>query len=130
MGFVKLLFRLIFTWWNNATPGTLLSTRLHGVRVGTDSFGNRYYQNKEGSRRWVLFKGTVEASRVPADWYSWLRKTVQEPPRSAAPQRGWEKQHQPNLTGTEGAYRPAGSLVRGGIRAAATGDYEPWSPHA
>ena len=33
-----------------------------------------------------------------------------------------------NLTGTANAYRPAGALESGGVRAAATGDYEAWNP--
>jgi NADH:ubiquinone oxidoreductase subunit len=40
----------------------------------------------------------------------------------------WEKDHQPNLTGTPLAYHPPGSVLRGGHRAATTGDYEPWTP--
>jgi NADH:ubiquinone oxidoreductase subunit len=126
MGFLKLLFG----WWHNATLGTLLNTWLRGVPVGSDEFGNRYYQGKAGSRRWVIFKGTVEASRVPPEWHGWLRHTFSDPPGGAAAARDWEKPHQPNLSGTEGAYRPPGSLARGGVRAPATGDYEPWSPHA
>ena len=33
-----------------------------------------------------------------------------------------------NLTGTEGAYRPGGSLQKGGVRPPATGDYQAWKP--
>jgi NADH:ubiquinone oxidoreductase subunit len=36
----------------------------------------------------------------------------------------------PNATGTPKAYRPQGALERGGRRAAATGDYEAWTPDA
>ena len=35
---------------------------------------------------------------------------------------------QPNLTGTPSAYRPAGALERGGVRQAASGDYQAWTP--
>ena len=48
------LFKMIFSWWNSATWGTLLTTWLSGSSVGTDDFGKRYYQNKDGSRRWVI----------------------------------------------------------------------------
>lgn len=58
-------FKMIFSWWNSATLGTWLMTKMQGEPVGTDTFGNRYFQNKDGSRRWVLYNGTVEASRVP-----------------------------------------------------------------
>ena len=56
---------------------------LRGSAVGTDQFGNRYYQNKDGSRRWVIYNGTVEASRVPPDWHGWLHHTYAEPPTKA-----------------------------------------------
>ena len=126
MGFV----RALFVWWVNATPGTLLQTWLRGVPVGSDPFGNRYYQGKDGKRRWVLYKGTVEASRVPPEWDGWLHHTTQEPPAPSRPVNPWEKDHLPNLSGTEGAYHPPGSLARGGVRAPATGDYESWRPNA
>ena len=42
--------------------------------------------------------------------------------------RSWETPHQPNLTGTASAYRPDGSIARGGHRPAATGDYQAWKP--
>jgi NADH:ubiquinone oxidoreductase subunit len=126
MGFL----RLLFVWWHNATPGTLLTTWLSGVPVGSDAIGNRYYRSKNGKRRWVLYKGTVEASRVPAEWHGWLHHTSDELPGPDAKVKSWEKDHLPNLSGTEDAYHPSGSLVRGGVRAPASGDYESWSPHA
>ncbi len=124
------LLRMLFVWWHNATPGTLLTTWLRGVSVGTDAFGNRYYRTKDGKRRWVLYRGTVEGSRVPPEWNGWLHHTFKDPPSEPAEPRSWEKDHLPNLSGTEGAYHPEGSLARGGVRPPATGDYESWSPHA
>jgi len=125
MPFVK----MIFSWWNSATLGTLWTTWTQGSAVGNDAFGNRYYQNKDGSRRWVLYNGTVEASRVPAEWHGWLHHTFAEPP-TKAPLRtqSWELPHHPNLTGTDQAIRPQGSLQRSGQRPAATGDYQAWKP--
>jgi NADH:ubiquinone oxidoreductase subunit len=35
-----------------------------------------------------------------------------------------------NMTGTEAAYRPPGSILATGKRPAATGDYESWRPSA
>ena len=81
MSFVKRLF----VWWSGATLGTLVTTWVSGVRVGDDEFGNRYYATRDGKRRWVLYNGTVEASRVPPDWHGWLHHTVDEPPTAAAP---------------------------------------------
>jgi NADH:ubiquinone oxidoreductase subunit len=51
-----------------------------------------------------------------------------EPPLQPKRPWPWQKPHQPNLTGTAQAYRPPGHDYRGGHRAKATGDYEPWQP--
>ena len=125
MPFVK----MIFSWWNSATFGTLWTTWTQGSAVGEDAFGNRYYQNKDGSRRWVIYNGTVEASRVPAEWHGWLHHTFAEPPTKAPLKvKAWEAPHLPNLTGTDLAFRPQGSLQRSGQRPRATGDYQAWTP--
>src|SRR3979490_2098821 len=73
------LFRQLFVWWENATPGTRMTTLFSGLAVGEDAFGNRYYQTKGGVRRWVIYSGTVEASRVPPDWHGWLHHTFENP---------------------------------------------------
>jgi NADH:ubiquinone oxidoreductase subunit len=130
MSFFGTRFWMLFSWWNSATYGTLLKTLLHGVPVGTDSSGNRYYQTKGGKRRWVLYNGIVDGSRVPPEWHGWLHHTLDAPPSPDMKKKSWEKDYLPNLSGTEGAYHPSGSLVRGGVHAPTTGDYESWSPNA
>ncbi len=122
----------IFTWWNGATIGTHLGLR-SAKRMGEDGIGNVYYEGKplpDGRlRRFVIYKGANDASLVPPEWYGWLHHQVDGlPDASLPPARRWEKEARGNLTGTVGAYRPAGSLEAGGRRAAATGDYEAWSP--
>ncbi|ASK88729.1 NADH:ubiquinone oxidoreductase subunit NDUFA12 [Sphingorhabdus sp. SMR4y] len=125
----------IFTWWNGATIGTALFSARKGKRVGEDVFGNIYYQTKNGGsgypaeKRWVIYNGSNDASRVPPEWHGWLHHSYDEIPESHLPQpRIWEKEPSVNLTGTAHAYRPAGALEQGGHRAAATGDYESWNP--
>jgi len=77
----------------------------------------------------VIYNGANDASRVPPEWFGWLHHQVDALPQTALPPaRAWQKPPVPNLTGTTEAYRPAGALERGGHRAAATGDYEAWSP--
>jgi len=123
------------------TIGTRIMTWLRGELVGTDVFGNRYYRDKSkrtlergGGRfsrekRWVIYNGEPESSRVPPEWHAWLHHTVNEIPTDGGKLKyTWQKPHQPNLTGTPDAYRPPGSLVRGGHRAPTTGDYEAWKP--
>ena len=112
---------------------TRLFTWLHGTLVGTDSFGNRYYRGRpigarKRERRWVIYAGEPEASKVPPEWHGWLHYTTDEVPQAGAPGRAWQKPHQPNLTGTPAAYLPSGHTLRGGHRARAADDYEPWVP--
>lgn len=117
------------TWWNGATIGTLVTIWRRGVFVGEDAFGNRYYQSRDGKRRWVIFKGLAEPSKVPPDWHGWLHHTFEHPPTvEPFKSKPWEKTHEPNLTGTDQAYRPKGSLAGQAQRAPATGDYEAWQP--
>ncbi|MDX2209157.1 MAG: NADH:ubiquinone oxidoreductase subunit NDUFA12 [Sphingopyxis sp.] len=119
----------IFTWWDGATIGTLLDSWRHGEAVGEDAEGNRYFRSREGKRRWVIYNGNNDASRVPPEWHGWLHGTFDELPDAILPApRAWQAPPEPNLTGTAAAYRPAGALERGGRRAAATGDYEAWQP--
>lgn len=125
----------IFTWWNGATIGTLFTVGRRGRLVGTDEMGNRYYESRDNRsydgrrRRWVLYNGYADGSKVSPDWHGWLHYTFDEPPTEVPlTRRAWEKDHLPNLTGTPMAWRPPGSLARGGERAAATGDYEAWRP--
>lgn len=123
------LLGTIFTWWNGATFGTSLFSAMNGTKVGEDADGNVYFQSKKGDRRWVIYKGANDASRVPPEWHGWLHKTFDALPDDyLPPHRGWEKAPSPNLTGTADSYRPAGALERGGVRARATGDYEAWTP--
>ena len=125
----------IFAWWNGATIGTLFTIAKRGALVGTDDMGNRYYQSRDNrsydgrKRRWVIYNGYAEASKVPPEWSGWLHYTFDEPPTEAPlPRRSWETDYKPNLTGTPMAWRPQGSLAAEGRRPAATGDYQPWTP--
>ena len=122
------------------TIGTLIHTRLRGEFVGEDEFGNTYYRDKvarvprgslsSNEKRWVVYNGDAEASRVPPAWHAWLHHTVENPPtKGSLPEKNaWEKPHMANRTMTAEAYRPPGHTLRGGKRARGTGDYEPWIP--
>lgn len=123
-----------FTWWNGATIGTAFGLR-GKARVGEDALGNVYYEGGRDTagnpRRWVIYNGSNDTSRVAPEWFSWLHHQVDDVPARALPApRPWQKPAEPNLTGTPGAYRPSGALEKGGVRAPATGDYEAWAPDA
>lgn len=126
MGILNTLLRAV-TWWNGQTLNTQIWTARHGVKVGEDNQGNVFYRNKDDSRRWVIFNGEVEASRIDADWHGWLHRTWNEPPTlKPLAHKPWEKPHHENLTGTALAYVPAGSIRR--AHPVERSDYEAWSP--
>jgi len=85
---MKQFFLKLFTWWNGQTFGTQLWTWRFGELVGEDEQGNRYYRTKGRKidpslgfeRRWVIYNGYAEASRVPPSWHGWLHHTVDVAP--------------------------------------------------
>ncbi len=119
----------IFTWWNGQTLGTRVFTARQGQAVGEDDRGNKFYQTADGKRRWVIYSGEAEASHVSPDWHGWLHHTFDDVPEDGElPRKAWEKDHEPNHTGTGLAYRPPGSVLTPESRARASGDYQAWSP--
>jgi len=126
---MKTLLVQLFTWWNGQTLGTRFFTWRKGVLVGEDEAGNRYYTERNGRRRWVVYNGVAEASRIPPGWHGWMHyRTDVPPPDENYVPRDWQKPHQPNLTGAAGAYRPKGSILTPEERPRVTGDYDPWTP--
>lgn len=115
------------TWWNSETLNTRYFTWRKGVRVGEDEQGNVYYRSRDDRKRWAIFNGEMEGSRIPPGWSGWLHHTWDEPPPDRPLMRkDWEEPHQENLTGTGLAYAPPGSIRRG--IPAARSDYEAWQP--
>lgn len=117
----------------SATIGTKLHTLFHGRFIGRDEFGNRYFEARRAredekfKRRWVIYHGKAEPSKVPPTWHGWLHYTHEAPLSNGRPY-AWVKAHIPNLTGTTGRYLPRGHISKGGKRAAASADYQPWKP--
>src|SRR3982074_498404 len=89
---MKQLLLKMFAWWNGQTFGTQLWTGRFGELVGADEQGNRYYRTKGGKidsslgfeRRWVVYNGYAEATRVPPSWHGWPHPTVHVPPTCPA----------------------------------------------
>ncbi|HCR65062.1 MAG: NADH:ubiquinone oxidoreductase subunit NDUFA12 [Oceanicaulis sp.] len=132
------LLSKVFTWWNGASAGAAWTIWRSGELVGEDEFGNKYYQERKAgtgadgkTRRWVVYNGYADGSRVPSDWHGWMHHTFDEVPTDAPlPRKDWEQEHQPNMTGTLHAYHPTGSLIGGSARQrqATAADYESWTP--
>ena len=101
------VFKQIFTWWNQQTLGTRIHTFLKGKFVGQDEFGNKYYENKNRSKRWVIYQGEIDASKISYDWYSWIHFTKNKIELNQKIKKySWQRPHSPNKTGTSRSYHP------------------------
>ncbi len=109
--------------------------------VGKDDFGNIYYlsyhldKNRNVFKRYCLYKGRAEPSKVPPTWHAWLhyiKDTV--PANESYKPYEWSKTHLPNLTGTAYAYvpknHPRNLAVSEGyeLDEEYTATYSKWSP--
>lgn len=110
--------------------GTRFFTWRKGERVGEDVFGNVYYEERSGNRRWVIYNGEADASSIPPGWHGWMHhRTDISPVDEDYEAHEWEMPHQPNPTGTAQAYRPKGSILAAG-QSVAKADYDAWSPNS
>ncbi len=126
MGILNTVLRSVI-WWDRQTLNTQFYTWRKGVKVGEDPQGNVFYRTRDGKRRWVIYNGECEASKVNADWHGWLHHTYDAPPTDQPlAHKAWEKPHEDNKTGTAQAYAPVGSIRR--MNPAERRDYEAWSP--
>ena len=107
--------------------------------VGTDSAGNRYYeQSPEDARhpnqnRFVEYADgwNGDASQVPSSWHAWLHHMTDDCPANAptsfSPSQ-WMKPHKENLTGSASCYRPPGHVARASHAENFVSGVEEWTP--
>ena len=115
----------IFTWWHRQTIGTLIYTLFFGKFVGRDEFGNKYFSSSKG-KRWVIYKDTVESSKIPSEWHLWIHFLTNDKPSENLRKFEWQKRHEENLSGTTKAYKPDGSLTSDSKKNMKK--YETWKP--
>ncbi|KAI9561940.1 hypothetical protein GHT06_012903 [Daphnia sinensis] len=90
----------------------------NGTVVGTDKYGNTYYEN---NRYFVVFLD-YDGSQVPAEWYGWLHYKTDLPPTvKPSVKYKWMVDHTENKSGTSEAYMPF-STTKSKIQA--------WDPNA
>ncbi|XP_064387449.1 NADH dehydrogenase [ubiquinone] 1 alpha subcomplex subunit 12-like [Halichondria panicea] len=82
-----------------------------GTLVGTDSFGNEYFENKDhiyGRHRWVLYaRKDFDASQVTPEWHRWLHHMGEHNPIAEPLEiRKFQLEHSENLSGTVREYVP------------------------
>lgn len=113
---------------------TWIYTKINGNLIGSDEFGNKYFQSKNATRalnrkhRWVIYSGIEEPSKVPQQWFTWLHYQTDIAPANNEKAYFWEKSHLPNLTGTKFAHYPKGHGLKNEKRNKAIGDYSAWQP--
>ena len=113
--------------------GTKIYTWLYGKLVGIDEVGNKYYTNKNdksnlNDKRWVIFSGEIEASKIPPHWHAWLHKTIDKPPLEYQHKYDWQKDHLHNPTGTSEAYFPNSHPLSKLKESKTKKEYETWKP--
>ncbi len=115
--------------------GMRIFTFFKGNFVGQDEEGNQYYQERfwgkaprRPLRRWVVYKGVMEGSRIPAEWFGWLHH-MQDDPLDKTAKKAWQKSHQSNMTGTAAAYRPEGHALIKSKKTDVLQSYNPWKPN-
>ncbi|KAJ4306625.1 hypothetical protein N0V88_001430 [Collariella sp. IMI 366227] len=86
----------------------------YGTLIGTDSFGNKFYENKDElplRTRWVDYaKHDFDAAQIEPLWHAWISYSVDTPPTQdplmSTLNRPWApKSHIPNRTFTRGAFK-------------------------
>ncbi len=126
---LKNFFKILFTWWNGKTLGTLLFTWKKGIFVGEDSFGNKFYKTKNDKKRWVIYESDSEASKLDPDWHSWIRFTALKNPTNKISKYKWEKPYIENLTGLSSVYRPNKVVLeKNTMKTNIEKDYSSWEP--
>ncbi|MDX2050436.1 MAG: NADH-ubiquinone oxidoreductase subunit NDUFA12 family protein [Rickettsiaceae bacterium] len=108
---------------------TSLLIRLFSTFVGEDIYGNKYYTLRD--KRFVIYNGTIEPTKVPEIWHGWLHYMIDELPwqntknssrfKEISSRYYSRKNHVPNLTGTSYSYLPKRKKV--------SSDYLPWKPN-
>lgn len=86
--------------------------KIWAKKIGKDDFGNEYYvscfKNYLGrNKRLVIYNGLDLSSKVPPMWHAWLHYMTDEVPLGNKKKFEWERDFEPNLTGTKYAYEPS-----------------------
>ncbi|RYE05715.1 MAG: hypothetical protein EOP33_00370 [Rickettsiaceae bacterium] len=98
-------------------------------KVGHDKYGNIYYQSSNKAnvkfvKRYVLYNGSCEPSKVSPMWHAWLRHALDEVPVDIL-NYSWQQDYLPNLTGTMYSYNPQ---INNNLRNAKVLGYNNWQP--
>ena len=98
-------------------------------KIGKDQFGNEYFESKNSdyldqNKRFVIYQGLVEPSKIPPLWHAWLHHLSNITPTKSQ-NYIWQHDYQPNLTGTKFSYHPNNKSLRNKVAS----DYNSWKPN-
>ncbi|GMH40757.1 hypothetical protein BSKO_08661 [Bryopsis sp. KO-2023] len=113
----------LFSFLDGKLAETVLSHGPGGTLMGSDDFGNQYYERKTntqyGRHRWVVYaeKRTnhYTPATVPAEWHGWLHFISDDAPTVVPPNFPiYRVKHVPNPTMSDDRYLPKGSWFKAG----------------
>ena len=98
-----------------------------GTLVGTDQYGNKYYENNNymfSRNRFVEYpyidRHTYDGSQVPPEWHRWMQYMTDDTPTEVPPVVSkFDMPHQRNMSGSAGQYVPYSTTLP---------KIEAWSP--
>ena len=84
----------------------------------------------KGNQALFVRKDEIEASNIPPHWHAWLHKSIKDPPINYSPKYKWQKDHEPNKTGTNEAYFPSSHpLSKNYDPEKKQEEYKSWTPN-
>ena len=57
-----------------------IAIKLFQDKVGIDEFGNQYYQSKDKKKRFVVYNGIPEPTKIPSEWRVWIHYKCNKAP--------------------------------------------------
>lgn len=102
---------------------SIIFTKIFGVHAGEDLYGNQFYFRKtsEEEKRWVVYKGMYDPSKISDEWHSWLHFINDIKPFKS------KKTWIPNTTGTKFSHNSISSIEN--TPQTTLQYYESWDPN-
>ena len=85
--------------------------KIFSEKIGTDQIGNSYFESRRKDhigrkRRFVVYKGIPEPTKIPSEWYSWLHHLTNLIPGPNNNSYNWQKIRESNKTGLNSSDTP------------------------
>lgn len=99
--------------------------------VGVDEYGNEYFVSNRitstgRKKRYVLYKGIKDGSKVPAVWHAWLHYSIDDISLEETFKKyKWQTRHIQNLTGSSRGDMPSNF---NSVAPQSTATYSRWKP--